>query len=721
MNQRTFRMRRRVGAALLAGVTALGVAGVAALAGEGVANAAVPSVSAASLGVTTISGSATQTVDSLSVTITGSVTAGDHIVLTLACPSTGVVEWASVPTASDGTNNWATGATTSNSSCTFNGVDTYTNVLTLVAPVSETNATVTISGISYTTIGAPSGTVSISGEYETYGGETAFSVPSNATVSWFGVQSNVPATTLSGTSAQSVGGNVTVSVASSVNGSFLTGTAGTTVTVKLILYNAVFASTPTFSVTPPGAVTLPTTPVTLGTTTTANDTAIATFTTTATTSANLVFSGLSITPNGAGPVTGELTFSPVPTPTYTGVTAPTGVIALGTSIAGFQGPSNRIYGQNADDTVAQEFEAAFPVTKGGNKDVVLATGLDPYDALSAAYLEAQLGTGLLITDGSNPYQFTGTAAAQAIQLEGVTTVYVVGGQDAIPPSVISQIESTSAYNVGGVTTTGSDLKVVGPIYGQTADDTAQSIATYFGTAYGAFPAIPGAYNGGVGTYNDTTGISSTTAPSGAPATAFVISDTDWRDATTLGPIAYAERTPIILTQASDQTGIGTQATAALTSLDIKQVIAVGGQLAFPNAWVSAIEALNGGISVVRIAGSDYTDTAAELAKFETSSTTGAGLNWFGEGNAEGYLLSHGDYWSDALGAASIGGQDGLEINGQAMDNEPILTTENPTTEGSPLTAYISSVAPSTAAVNVLGGPDAVTANVVTAVQTGLSS
>ena len=701
MNQTTYRMRRRVGAALLAGVSALGVTGVAALAGEGVANAATPTVVATTSTNPSISGNASTAFGTVSLAVSGAITAGDHIVLTITCPSTGVTEWdAGHITATDSSGgDWmSSGTVTQSGNCVKGGTSGY-DTLTLVAPISySSGTTITLNGM-YTTVGAPSGAVSVAGTYAAYGSSTTFAVPTNATVSWFTTTSNVPNVTTSGTSAQSVS-NVTISQPSGLT-TGLTTSASSSIT--LTLTGATFAAVPTFSAVPSSALSS-----TATVTQPLTNTATASFTTSSSISgANFTFSGLSIDPTtSGGPITAAVTYT-------SGATS--GNIALSIPVATEIGTATRYYGYTADQTVATEFEAAFPVTSGGVRTAVISTDVDPYDALSASYLAGQLGTGVLIVPQSG---FTGSAAAQAIQLEGITSVYIVGGPLAVPASVRSQITSTPAYNPGGVTQTGSNLTITAQIYGQTADGTAQRIATYFGTAYGTPPAISGAYNTSGGVYNDTTGSASTTGPTSSVPTAFVISDTDWRDATTLGPIAYAYRIPIILTQANYSSSvIGPQAQSALTSLGIKQAIVVGGQLAFPNAWVTSIQGMNGGISVLRIAGQDYTDTATELAKFELGSA-GTGLNWNG-GTAKGYLLSHGDDWPDALGAASIAGN--ANFDGGKFGYQPILTTENPTTVGQYLQSYASSVAPSGAALNVLGGPLAVTPAVVSAVQTALAS
>lgn len=708
-------MRRRVGAALLAGVTALGVAGVAALAGEGVANAAAPTVSASVSAAPTISGSASGVAlnNTITLTISGAVAVGDHITLTIPCPSTGEIDWHAVPTATDGNaNSWSAAGSLSSSSCTFNGT-AYNNVLTLVAPsgvnTSATTTTITISGVTLDTLGAPSGSVAVTGAYQPVGvAASSFSASAIATVSWFSTTSNIPAVSTSGTGAASVS-NITISQPAGLTNAI---TSGATTVVSVTLHNASFSGTSvSASAIPSNAFTSTSLTGTIsGATATLTATASASATwNPATAGVSLTFSGISIVPSGTGgPITGTVSFT-------SGTNS--GTVALSVPIATEIGASTRLYGYTADDTVATEFEAAFPVTSGGVRTAVVATDKDPYDALTAAYLAGQLGTGVLIVPQTG---FTGSAAAQAIQLEGVTSVYIVGGPLAVPSTVTSQITSTPAYNVGGVTQTGSNLTIAAQIYGTTADDTAQMVATHFGTAFGEPPATPSAYNGAGGTYNDTSGTSSATGPTTPVPTAFVISDTDWQDATTLGPIAYAYRIPIILTQANySSSAIGSQATSALTTLGIKQAIVVGGQLAFPNAWVSSIQSLNGGISVMRIAGQDYTDTAVQLAKFELA-TSPSGLGWHG-GTATGYLLSHGDYWADALGAAAIAGNPTFAVGGTTFGYEPIVTTENPTTEGQYLSAYVTSVAPSGAAINVLGGPLAVSSTLVTSIQASLAS
>ena len=414
-----------------------------------------------------------------------------------------------------------------------------------------------------------------------------------------------------------------------------------------------------------------------------------------------------------------------------GYTNPAGTAVTMASVSAgtILGTTTTIFGADgtADGTVAAEFENAYPasasVTTSGNRNVVLATDAahtNGSDALAASYLEGQLNTGLLIT----PATTLGVDARQALQLEGVTTVYVVGGPLAVSPAVIAQIKAMPAYNPGGLTTTGSNINVVGPIYGAdgTAEGTAAAIATHFSTAYGS-ATFAGAYTGtGIGDYNTTTGLGSTTSPGAALLpTAVVVASTDWQDAMSIAPEAFNKRFPVVLAGPSSSTTLGADALSALTSLGVKQVIIIGGQLALQNSVETQIAALNGGISVLRIAGIDATDTAAQIANFALSTAganTGLALT---EGTAtnRSVIASHGDYWSDALGAAALGG--GANTTGFGF--EPIILTENPTTVGQYTTAELKVLSGLTTnpvtGLTVLGGPLAMPSSTVQALLAGL--
>ncbi len=160
----------------------------------------------------------------------------------------------------------------------------------------------------------------------------------------------------------------------------------------------------------------------------------------------------------------------------------------------------RIAGSVADQTAEAALEAQWPPTPGGfcvpnnaNPDptadnvgssVVLATDQNWPDALTGSYLASYYHTGVLLTPTASlsPY------AEQAIQEEGISTVFIVGGPLAVSNGVQTTLEHTPQYQCGGsvprVNALGTpiDLNVI-RIDGPVADDTAEAIATYVDSGY----------------------------------------------------------------------------------------------------------------------------------------------------------------------------------------------------------------------------------------------
>ncbi len=189
-------------------------------------------------------------------------------------------------------------------------------------------------------------------------------------------------------------------------------------------------------------------------------------------------------------------------------------------------------------------------------------------------------------------------------------------------------------------------------------------------------------------YNDTTGMSSVApAATSSLRTAIVVSGVNFPDASAASVMAYNDAFPVVLT---DPNTFSPEAGTTLTQLNIKQVIVVGGPLAVSDADVTAFEAEHGGISVLRIAGQDQTDTAQELASFELNENAGSvhlGLNW-GTTGSNGWgnqiLVARGDFYSDALAGCLLG-----HVQGGVSHFQPLVLTENPTTVGQYLTGFLS--------------------------------
>ncbi len=336
--------------------------------------------------------------------------------------------------------------------------------------------------------------------------------------------------------------------------------------------------------------------------------------------------------------------------------------------------SPAIAGTDADATAIAEMATSYPPPSNcpASHAVVLATDQSFPDALAASYLAGHLGTGILLTPQANLSAETQTA----LQNEGVTSVYVVGGTLAISANTISQVNATPAYTCGGVsagTLTGSHIAVVQTLFGQTQYDTAQQIAAFPGAGSVHSFNLSGAYSG---QYNNTAGNeSSSPVTSGALRTAIVATGASFQDAAGASVLAFNNQFPMVLT---DPNALSTQAQTTLSALGIQQVIVLGGTLAVSAADVTSIQGM--GISVIRVAGADATDTAQELATLELQSTTSnAGLGW---STAWGHviLVARGDFFSDALAGAV------LAANGHTT---PLLLTENPSTVGAPLTGFLN--------------------------------
>lgn len=389
----------------------------------------------------------------------------------------------------------------------------------------------------------------------------------------------------------------------------------------------------------------------------------------------------------------------------------------------------QIYGPTADATAAAELEHQFDAEgtacpgRSGARPVVLATDANYPDALASAYLASDLQTGELLT----PTASLSAVTANAIREEGITNVYIVGGPLAVSTAVVKQLQTTLAYNCGGASpiTAGSPVYVqVTRIYGQTEYDTAEWIAEYPSATNVGTLDIAGAYGntnrtGGMGLYNDTSG-SASSAPSTASSfpTAIVATGRSFQDAESAGVLSYADRLPILLTTTLT---LSPEVASAIDTLQVKQVIVMGGPLAVSNAVVTALRAL--GVSVLRIAGKTATDTAVQLADFEMGSSTGhLGLGWSGTGRV---AVARGNYYSDGLAGAVVAAGQSHTASGPP---EPLLLTADPTTVGPYLTAFLERAGTSgidgnssdtVTTLTVLGGPDAVAATAVTSMQKDL--
>ena len=169
------------------------------------------------------------------------------------------------------------------------------------------------------------------------------------------------------------------------------------------------------------------------------------------------------------------------------------------------------------------------------------------------------------------------------------------------------------------------------------------------------------------------------------------------------------------------TSLTSNAAGALATTGAKQVILMGGQLAVTNSVVATL--VSDGIEVLRIAGQNYTGTAAELAKFEYGAGT-KGIGW----TRHVVAVARGNGFTDGLVGAVVAGSTTPTTRTATTTPEPLLLTLNPTTVGATLTAFLKAYgATGPAATNgkitslqIFGGPDAVSPAVISQMQTDIS-
>jgi putative cell wall-binding protein len=602
----------------------------------------------------------------------------------------------------------------------------------LITGTTTSPVSFTISGVAYDLSSyVPQGAVTVTGSSSV--GDTTVTTgaaASNATVAAVTLTANSPAVTAPPNAVNQSISNIVIteSAAGQVTGTVKATLTDSNTTTHTAIFDA--SDAPVVAATG-GAVVGKVTGV-------GTDALSFTVTTPSTSAGTFTLSALTVdTPSTpTGPVTVSVTF---------GMAGSIGPVTAFTVAS----PATQIYGQVDIGTAVAELEAEFPYASGvcpsngyanpatgptWTRPVVLATEANYPDALAADYLAQSLGTGELLT-------WTASLPAEtlnALRLEGINHVYVVGGPLAISTAVVSQLESTPSYTCGGgseiVNTLGAvvDLQVT-QIYGQTAYDTAADIAEYLGAPVVGTASFSGAYAGtnsssGNGMYNDTSGTASS-APSTSTRlpTAILATGENYPDALSGSVLSYVKKFPLLLTTTDS---LSSQAASAFAQLGIQQLIVLGGPLAVSNAVVTAVQAL--GISVLRIAGTDLTDTAVQLADFEVNTTTGGvGLGWNPNGSI---TVARGDFYTDGLTGAIVAATGDTACTGEDISScstahpTPVLLTEDPNTVGTYLTAFLNQAGSSTgidaaslsgAVIDhliILGGPLAVSLTTISTME-----
>jgi putative cell wall-binding protein len=360
------------------------------------------------------------------------------------------------------------------------------------------------------------------------------------------------------------------------------------------------------------------------------------------------------TTNNTFTITGLTADVPAGNGSYT-ITAKFGGASPGTTAIGAAfsviavSGQNRIGGIDRYASSAQLFNSKFiPTTVplyAGATSVVLASGANFPDALSATYLAATLATGVVLTDPNVIPQQT-----LAVLTNGtISTVYIVGGTSAISAAEQNQI---AALHKGNAPL--SSLLTVLRVAGADRYATNNAADLFSGASAGA-------------------------------TTAVVATGTNFADALAAGPAVYVgngtKPFPLVLT---DGTTLSASAVSTLTNLGITKVVIAGGTSAISAGVEAAIKALPGMTIAYRVAGADRTLTASMIATWETSglaatSTYGAlaSLGFTKSTTANAYI-ARGDGFADALSAGAVAG----------AQKSVILLTGDPNTLGAGIPSYL---------------------------------
>jgi len=260
--------------------------------------------------------------------------------------------------------------------------------------------------------------------------------------------------------------------------------------------------------------------------------------------------------------------------------------------------------------------AALFTTEFADTDVVLSSGVNFPDALSANYLAGQLGTGTLLTTPNT----LPTVVRQAMFTENISTVYITGGTGAVSQAVQDQIE---AMHVGNVPTA-------------------------------AFITV--VRLGGTDRYDTNRIINNHTFV--ARDTVMLATGKNFADALTVGPIASQLHFPLILTQGLT---LGASETTQLDNFNPTNVVIAGGTGVVSQAIEDSLKAQ--GYKVVRLSGSDRTLTAAQVAEWATTgvvAATGFARVSLGFTSTTAYITT-GNNFADALAAGPVAGSNDFVI------------------------------------------------------------
>lgn len=263
--------------------------------------------------------------------------------------------------------------------------------------------------------------------------------------------------------------------------------------------------------------------------------------------------------------------------------------------------TERLAGAGREHTAAATARAGFP---GGADTAVIAAGGDFPDALAGGPLAAVLDAPLLLANPGGVSEVTRSALADL----GVERVTVLGGDSAVPPAAVDQLESD-----------GLDVRRVAG-------------STRFATAAAISDAL--------------------VERAGSPDRVVLASGLGFADALVAAGPAGMLDTPILL-GTDDQLPGATR--AALRALAPGEVLVVGGSEAISDDVAQQAAQAAGGASVTRLAGPHRFATARAINEWAANQVPDSLI---GQLDRDGLLVARGDTFPDALAGGPLAAQRG---------------------------------------------------------------
>lgn len=229
--------------------------------------------------------------------------------------------------------------------------------------------------------------------------------------------------------------------------------------------------------------------------------------------------------------------------------------------------------------------------------IVLASGANYPDALAASALAGDLNAPIMLTDPNG----LSSETEWRIQSLKPTHVYIIGGNAAVSADVEHRVTQLAG--------SGASIK---RIAGDTRYDTSLKVA------------------------------SSVSNPSD---TVIVTTGTNYADALSISPYAFATGSPVVLSNPSS--GLSDSALKVIKDAGYKKAVVVGGASAVPALVTSQLKAQGIG-SVTRLSGDTRYETSAKIAEFELAANVGF--------TVDGALLATGQNFPDALAAGAVSGK-----------------------------------------------------------------